>query len=207
MVELLGGFTFAGLRADGGHRVIGTVADGVETVLAELNDLALQADRWYQVDLMIELNQVTLYADGQAKVTWQRTSSAPPITGGRVGLMVRGGAAEFQELEQWDVGHGSGASLASPPPPTVTFAHAEYFDGSDPGWHSPVGEDWRGVAASAYWLKAYEPGYLAITVAPAAWAMPYGHLRARVRTVSEEGRPVNAQLLFENQDIGLVELT
>jgi len=94
---------------------------------------------------------------------------------------------------------GSAAPLASPPP-TVTFAHAEYFDGSDPGWHSPVGEDWRGVAASAYWLKAYEPGYLAITVAPAAWAMPYGHLRARARTVSGENRPINAQLLFDYQD-------
>ena len=63
------------------------------------------------------------------------------------------------------------------------------------------------MAASAYWLKAYAPGYLAITVAPAGWAMTYGHLRARVRTVSGEDRPVNAQLLFENQDIGLVELT
>jgi len=63
------------------------------------------------------------------------------------------------------------------------------------------------VTDSAYWLRAYELGYLAITVAPAGWAMTYGHLRARVRTVSGEDRPVNAQLLFENQDIGLVELT
>jgi len=45
----------------------------------------------------------------------------------------------------------------------------------------------------AQWLSGKCPG-----VAP---------LGARARTVSEEGRPVNAQLLFGNQDIGLVELT
>ncbi|PKO20395.1 MAG: hypothetical protein CVU38_20315, partial [Chloroflexi bacterium HGW-Chloroflexi-1] len=37
------------------------------------------------------------------RVTWTR-GSGQTLTGGRVGVMVRGGAARFQELEQWDVG-------------------------------------------------------------------------------------------------------
>ena len=52
----------------------------------------------------MEVGKVTLYADRHEVISWRRASSDPPITGGRVGVMVRGGVAQFQELEQWDVG-------------------------------------------------------------------------------------------------------
>ena len=73
-----------------------------------VSDPAIQADRWYTLDLVVARaggqDQVTLYADGAAKITWTR-GSGQTLTGGRVGVMVRGGAARFGELEQWDVGH------------------------------------------------------------------------------------------------------
>ena len=72
-----------------------------------VSDPAIQADRWYTLDLVVARaggqDQVTLYADGAAKITWTR-GSGQTLTGGRVGVMVRGGAARFGELEQWDVG-------------------------------------------------------------------------------------------------------
>jgi RHS repeat-associated protein len=95
-------YKIAGLRVTDGQWVIKAVgANNSETLLAAATE-SISADQWYQLDLVVELNQVTLYADGQAKVTWQRGSSQR-ITGGRVGVMVRDGKAEFQELEVWDV--------------------------------------------------------------------------------------------------------
>jgi len=73
-------------------------------LVAPVNDTSLQPGVWYQLDLVVGLSKVTLYADGQEKIAWQRGSS-PRLTGGRVGLATRGGVAAFQELEQWDVGH------------------------------------------------------------------------------------------------------
>ena len=67
-----------------------------------------QANTWYQLDLVVARvdgqDQVTLYANDDERVTWTR-GSGQTLTGGRVGVMARGGAARFQELEQWDVGH------------------------------------------------------------------------------------------------------
>lgn len=65
---------------------------------------------------------MTLYrgydAGQQEKVSSQPvTGVVDHVSGGRVGLMVRSDIAEFQELEQWNVGHGSGTPLASPRPP------------------------------------------------------------------------------------------
>jgi len=34
----------------------------------------------------------------------------PRLTGGQVGLMAKQGSAEFEELEQWDVGHSGSRS-------------------------------------------------------------------------------------------------
>jgi hypothetical protein len=98
----------AGLRSDAGQQkwVLKVVQDGVESdLVAPVPDPTLQPDHWYQLDLVVELNKVTLYADGQEKISWQRGSSGPRLTGGRVGVATRGGSAAFQELEQWDVGH------------------------------------------------------------------------------------------------------
>ena len=97
-------YKLAGLRvgAVGARQwVIKAVVNDVESDLASVADDAIQANQWYQLDLVVELNQVTLYADGQNRVTWQRGSGR--ITGGRVGLMARNGLALFQELEVWDV--------------------------------------------------------------------------------------------------------
>ena len=101
-------YKFAGLRVGGGRWVIGVVAEGVETILADSTVAPPQANTWYKLDVVIARvagqDKVTLYANDVARVTWPR-SSGPILTGGRVGVMVRGGAAQFQELEQWDVGH------------------------------------------------------------------------------------------------------
>jgi len=62
----------------------------------------------YKLDLVVARvngqDKVTLYAGDVERVTWTR-GSGQILTGGRVGVMVRGGAARFQELEQGDVGH------------------------------------------------------------------------------------------------------
>ena len=84
--------------------VLKVVQDGVESDLVPaVTDGSLQPDHWYQLDLVVGLSKVTLYADGQEKIAWQRGSS-PRLTGGQVGLMAKQGIAEFQELELWDVG-------------------------------------------------------------------------------------------------------
>jgi len=52
---------------------------------------------------VVARDKVTLYADGVERISWQPGGSNR-LTGGRVGFMVKGSLAEFQELEQWDVG-------------------------------------------------------------------------------------------------------
>ncbi len=66
-----------------------------------------QVNTWYQLDVVVARvggqDIVTLYANNTERVAWA-SSAGHPLTGGRVGTMARSGAAQFQELEQWDVG-------------------------------------------------------------------------------------------------------
>jgi len=92
--------------------VLKVVQDGVESDLVPaVTDGSLQPDHWYQLDLVVGLSKVTLYADGQEKIAWQRGSS-PRLTGSRVGVATREGIAEFQELELWAVGPPGSRSRA-----------------------------------------------------------------------------------------------
>lgn len=96
--------------ADDKAWVIRAVTGGMEGDLtAPVADATIQADRWYQLDLVTARvggqDQVTLYADGVAKITWTRGNSQIPLTGGRVGVMTYGGVVGFQELELWDIGN------------------------------------------------------------------------------------------------------
>jgi len=100
-------YKFAGLRVGGGRWVIGAMTDGVETILADSTLAPPQANTWYKLGVVVARvvgqDKVTLYANDVERVTWTR-GSGQTLTGGRVGVMVRGGAARFGELEQWDVG-------------------------------------------------------------------------------------------------------
>ena len=91
-----------------GERPFGRLRAGLVPAVA---DPTLQPGVWYQLDLVVEVGKVTLYADGHEVISWQRAGGDPPITGGRVGVMVRGGVAKFQELEQWDVEPGHNNEL------------------------------------------------------------------------------------------------
>ena len=104
--------SFAGLLVGGGNWVIGVVEDGTRTMLVKAADSGLQVDRWYALELVVGRDKVTLYADNQSVVSWQ-PGGGRRITGGQVGLMAERGKAEFQELEQWDVGQGHNNELRS----------------------------------------------------------------------------------------------
>ncbi|PKO21987.1 MAG: hypothetical protein CVU38_11705 [Chloroflexi bacterium HGW-Chloroflexi-1] len=71
----------------------------VETVLAEFNDPASRPTADTNWTWWSRLTRVTPYVDGQERVSWPRPVGQSPISGGLVGFMVKGGAAEFQELE------------------------------------------------------------------------------------------------------------
>ena len=96
-------YKFAGLRVGGGRWVIGAVADGVETILADSTVAPPQVDNWYALDVVVTHDRVTLYVADQERVSWQ-PAGAHRLTGGQVGLKAKQGIAEFQELELWDVG-------------------------------------------------------------------------------------------------------
>lgn len=79
----------------------------METLLAVATASPPAANTWYQLDMGVTRiggqDRVTLYANNTARVTWA-SSTGHPITGGRAGVLTRGGAARCQEPEQWDVG-------------------------------------------------------------------------------------------------------
>jgi len=80
----------AGLRTDaeqsqipvrGQKWVLKVVQDGVESdpsaglragLVPPVADVTLQPDHWYQLDLVVGLSKVTLYADGQEKIVISR---------------------------------------------------------------------------------------------------------------------------------------
>ena len=75
-------------------------------------------------------DQVTLYANAGERVTWPR-GAGPILTGGRVGVMARGGAAQFQELEQWDVGRVTKTYTTGGQPVALRRDGALYFTYTD----------------------------------------------------------------------------
>ena len=95
-------YKFAGLRVGSGRWVIGVVAAGEETILADSAVAPPRANTWYQLDLVAAHDRVTLYVADQERVSWQ-PAGANRLRGGRVGLMAKQSSAEFQELEVWDV--------------------------------------------------------------------------------------------------------
>ncbi|MGC8788279.1 MAG: hypothetical protein ACP5Q1_12715, partial [Anaerolineae bacterium] len=69
-----------------GERPFGRLRAGLVPPVA---DGSLQPDHWYQLDLVVGLSKVTLYADGQEKINWTRSGSSPRLTGGHVGVAIR----------------------------------------------------------------------------------------------------------------------
>jgi len=96
--------------------VIGAVVDGVETILADSTVAPPQADTWYKLDVVVARvngqDTVTLYANAGERVTWMR-GSGPILTGGRVGVMARGGAAHDTDAETDATAPHLTASVAS----------------------------------------------------------------------------------------------
>jgi RHS repeat-associated protein len=150
----------AGLRADAGQQkwVLKVVQDGVESdLVTPVADATLRPDHWYQLDLVVGLSQVTLYADGQEKISWTR-GSGQRLTGGRVGLATRGGSAAFQELEVWDVTEVTkhyaigGQRVALRRSGVLYYVHTDHLGSIS------VLTDKNGAEVPGTWLKYYPYG-------------------------------------------------